>query len=252
MRETARHAVGREHMILRLAVVSSVVAAFLLPAPLTGKERLESLRILQDEHPRVFFFRQSEYLAAGRNASYAPLQDAYDRFLVDVLGALSMLVSHRAALGETVPHFVDWTIQHRENPDWLLAWHCGNAPVCLAKDREKTAVRSRKDMKGELSPTENDPMAGLAQFQVKPGRVTFCRLAEYDGQWKMLITTGEVIPSDEELAGTWGWVEVADHDRLYRTLVEEGFIHHASMIHGDYVKPLLEACRFLDIEPVVV
>jgi L-fucose isomerase-like protein len=171
---------------------------------------------------------------------------------VDVLGALSMLVSHRAALGETVPHFVDWTIQHRENPNWLLAWHCGNAPVCLAKDREKTAVRSRKDMKGELPPTECDPMAGLAQFQVRPGRVTFCRLAEYDDRWKMLITTGEIIPSDEELAGTWSWVEVANHDKLYRTLVEEGFIHHASMIHGHYVKPLLEACKFLDIEPVVV
>jgi L-fucose isomerase-like protein len=171
---------------------------------------------------------------------------------VDVLGALSMLVSYQAALGKTVPHFVDWTIQHRENPDWLLAWHCGNAPVCLAKDREKTAVRSRNDMKGALPPTECDPMAGLAQFQVKPGRVTFCRLAEYDDRWKMLITTGEIIPSDEELAGTWGWVEAADHGKLYRTLVEEGFIHHASMIHGDYVKPLLEACRFLDIEPVVV
>ena len=61
-----------------------------------------------------------------------------------------------------------------------------------------------------------------------------------------------LITTDEELAGTWAWVEVADHDRLYRTLVEEGFIHHASMIHGDYGEPLLQACQFLDIEPVVV
>ena len=83
-------------------------------------------------------------------------------------------------------------------------------------------------------------MAGLYQFQIKPGVVTFCRLAEYDNEWKMLIATGEIIPSDEELAGTWGWVEVPDHQKLYRTLVEEGFVHHASMIHGDQTQALLD------------
>ena len=52
----------------------------------------------------------------------------------DVMGAASMLANYRAALGETVPHFVDWTIRHRREPDQLLAWHCGNAPLCLAVD----------------------------------------------------------------------------------------------------------------------
>jgi len=80
-------------------------------------------------------------------------------------------------------------------------------------------------------------MAGLYQFQIRSGKVTFCRLQEYDNEWKMLITTGEIIPSDEELAGTWAWVEVADHHKLYRTLVEEGFVHHASMIHVTRLLP---------------
>jgi L-fucose isomerase-like protein len=170
----------------------------------------------------------------------------------DVLGALSMLVNYQAALGQTVPHFIDWTIQHRQNPDWLLAWHCGNAPLCLARDPRHTALRSRRDMKGELPVSEGDPSAGLYQFQLKPGKVTFCRLAEYDDRWKMLIASGEIVPSDQELAGTWSWVAVPDHARLYRTLVEEGFVHHASMIHGDQKAALCQACKFLDIEPVVV
>ena len=63
---------------------------------------------------------------------------------------------------------------------------------------------------------------------------------------------GEIIPSDETLAGTWAWVEVRDHRKLYRTLVEEGFVHHASMIHGDQVEVLQLACKFLDIAAVVV
>jgi len=169
----------------------------------------------------------------------------------DILGALSMLANYQAGLGETLPHFIDWTIQHREDSNWLLAWHCGNAPVCLAKDPDKTALRSRRDMKGELS-IEDNASEGLAQFQIKSGIVTMCRLAEYDDEWKMLITTGEIIPSDEELAGTWAWVEVKDHKKLYRILVEEGFIHHASMIHGDQTKALLQACKFLNIKPIVV
>jgi L-fucose isomerase-like protein len=170
----------------------------------------------------------------------------------DILGALSMQVNYQAALGEQVPHFVDWTIQHRENENLLLAWHCGNAPTSLARDPATVALRSRNDMLGELPVIAGDSQAGLFQFQLKAGEVTFCRLAEYDDQWKMLITKGEIIPSDEILAGTWAWVEVKDHARLYRTLVEEGFIHHASMIHGNQVDALKLACKFLDVQPVIV
>jgi L-fucose isomerase-like protein len=170
----------------------------------------------------------------------------------DVLGAEAMLISYQAALGATVPHFIDWTIQHRDNPNWLLAWHCGNAPISLAADKSQAALRSRKDMAGALPTPDVDQQAGLNQFQIQPGKVTFCRLVEYDNQWKLLITTGEIIPSEETLAGTWSWVEVRDHAKLYRTLVEEGFVHHASMIHGDWSEALLQACKFLDVRPVVV
>ena len=171
---------------------------------------------------------------------------------VDIIGALSMLVQFRAALGMTVPHFIDWTIQHREKDNCFLAWHCGNAPVCLANNPDHTALRSRWDMMGLYQSNTKDTQAGLYQFQLKPGKVTFCRLQEYDDRWKMLITSGEIIPSQEILAGTWSWVEVADHQKLYRTLVEEGFVHHASMIHGDYTEALKLACKFLDIAPVVI
>jgi L-fucose isomerase-like protein len=170
----------------------------------------------------------------------------------DVLGALSMVTQYQAALGEDLPHFIDWTIRHRENPNRLLAWHCGNAPVCLARDPGETALRSRRDMTGAEPAATGEPTAGLCQFQVKPGPVTFCRLAEYDGEWKMLIARGRIVPSEETLAGTWAWVEVNDHDLLYRTLVEHGFIHHASMIHGNQAPVLTRACQLLDITPIIV
>jgi L-fucose isomerase-like protein len=107
-------------------------------------------------------------------------------------------------------------------------------------------------MTGKEAILEEDASAGLAQFQLKPGPVTICRLVEYHDRWKMLIAGGEIVPSDETLQGTWSWVRVSDHDSLYRTLVEEGFIHHASMIHGDQSAALQLACGYLGIDPIVV
>lgn len=169
----------------------------------------------------------------------------------DVVGAVSMLVSWHAVLGRTVPHFIDWTIRHREDTNRVLAWHCGNAPRCLARDSANTALRARSNMTGKLPP-EKAGKGGVYQFQLRPGPVTFCRLTEYDGEWKMLIAGGEIVPSEETQCGTWSWVQVPNHDALYRTLVEEGFIHHAGMIHGDVAQSLELACRFLDIRPVMV
>ena len=53
-------------------------------------------------------------------------------------------------------------------------------------------------------------------------------------QFKMLISKGEIVPSKQNLRGSWSWVQVPDLDKLYNTLVMEGFTHHASLIHGDY------------------
>lgn len=169
----------------------------------------------------------------------------------DILGVLSMIVSYRSVLGRQPPHLIDWTIQHREDPNRVLAWHCGNAPACLAAEASQTALRSRGNMTGERPAKEGDASAGLYQFQVRPGPVTMCRLAEYDGAWKMLIASGRIVPSHETLAGTWAWVAVSDHARLYRTLVEGGFIHHASLMHGDQAAALKRVCSLMGIEPVV-
>ncbi|MGB9718402.1 MAG: L-fucose/L-arabinose isomerase family protein [Thermoproteota archaeon] len=152
----------------------------------------------------------------------------------DVLGALTMLIQYLASFKKTPPHFIDWTVQHREKENVFLAWHCGNAPPSLARDR-----------------AEINKM-GMGAFQLKPGVVTINRLAEYDGKFKMLITTGRILDTRESLQGTWAWVEVPDLKKLYETILKNGFIHHASMIHGDYTKPIQDACEILGIEMVKV
>jgi len=167
----------------------------------------------------------------------------------DVYGALTMLVQHRASLQATVPHLIDWTIGHQRAQDVFLAWHCGNAPVCLAADREQVVIREQAIMSQMVGPERSE---GAIEFQLKPGIVTLSSLAECEGAFKMLITRGEIIPSEDHLRGSWAWVRVPDLSSLYRTLAEEGFAQHASMIHGDIADAVEAFCRFVDIEVVRV
>jgi len=168
---------------------------------------------------------------------------------VDIYGALTMLLQYLASLRTTPPHFIDWTIQHQEEENVFLAWHCGNAPMSLACAGCPVSLREHSIMAKSLG---KEISQGTAEFQLKPGVVTICRLVEYDCKFKLLITKGEIKESSQQLRGSWSWVKVPNLAALYKTLVDEGFIHHASMIHGDYTEAIADACKFLGIEPVVV
>ncbi len=168
---------------------------------------------------------------------------------VDIYGALTMLVQNLAALKKAPPHFIDWTIRHQTKKNMFLSWHCGNAPVSLACRAGGIAIHPHSILSRQLG---KERVLGTAEFQLKPGVVTLCRLAEYDGEFKMLVTRGEIVESTQRLRGSWSWVKVPDLDGLYRTLVEEGFTHHASQIHGDYTVPIMDACDLLGIQVVNV
>jgi L-fucose isomerase-like protein len=168
---------------------------------------------------------------------------------VDIYGALTMLLQYLASLGETVPHFIDWTIRHQERENVFLAWHCGNGPPSLACREGDISLKSHSILGPSLG---IDRSMGTAEFQIAPGMVTLSRLQEHDGKFKMLVAEGEIVASQQKLRGSWSWVEVPDLDKLYATLVKEGFTHHASLIHGDCSRALVNACELLGIEAVVV
>ena len=170
---------------------------------------------------------------------------------VDVLGALDMIAQYHAARRNTLPHFIDWTIQHRSRPNTFLAWHCGNAPVSLRAPDSEVVLRNR--WRGLTEPIpDHDDGVGAREFRLRNGTVTLSRLVEDRGEYKMLITGGEIVPDPAVERGSHAWVEVPDLEKLYGTLIDEGFIHHASMIHGDLRKPLEEFCRFVGIKTVTV
>jgi L-fucose isomerase-like protein len=168
---------------------------------------------------------------------------------VDIYGALTMLLQYLASLGAAVPHFIDWTIQNQEKENVFLSWHCGNAPPSLVCKNAKVTMRYHSIL-GESLGVERS--VGTGEFQLNPGAVTLSRLQEHDGKFKMLVAEGKAVASKQALRGSWCWVEVPDLDKLYTTLVKEGFTHHASLIHGDCSRAIRDACAYLGIETVVV
>jgi L-fucose isomerase-like protein len=165
----------------------------------------------------------------------------------DIYGTLTMIIQYLASLETTPPHFIDWTIKNQDKEDVFLAWHCGNAPPSLACQKPTIKYHS---ILGESLGIEKS--MGTGEFQIKPGVVTMNRLIEREGQFKLLITKGEIEPSDQFIRGSWSWVRVPDLDKLYNTLVYEGFTHHASIIHGDYSNVIKDACKILGIETCIV
>lgn len=165
----------------------------------------------------------------------------------DMHGALTMLVQYLISFKKMPPHFIDWTIQHQEDRNKFFSWHCGNAPICLASESSKTRVT-----KESINKFATDNNYGKLEFQLKEGPVTLNRLVEYDGEFKLLITKGQIVPDSRKIRGAWAWVEVENLENLYETIVYEGFTHHASLVHGDFVKPLSEFCKFTGIKPIII
>ena len=160
----------------------------------------------------------------------------------DLYGALAMLVQYKAALSTTPPHFMDWTLKHPEEKDTFLAWHCGNGPVCLSGQKAKIPVTCHY----------MGPDMGTVHFQLKSGVVTLSSLQEDGGHFRMFIANGKSVKLDGTMKGSWSWVKVPDLDKLYRTLITGGFVHHASLIHGNYTQAIADACTVMGIEVVTV
>ena len=167
----------------------------------------------------------------------------------DIHGALTMLIQYLMSFGDCVPHFIDWTIQSQVEENLFLSWHCGNAPMSLAKNGEKIIIRENSTSKVVYG---EENTKGTVEFQLKGGEVSLNRLVEYNGKFKMLITNGKVEDKSMKLRGSWSWVKVNNLQELYKKLVVEGFVHHASMIYKNYSEPMIDFCEILDIEKIIV
>ena len=165
---------------------------------------------------------------------------------VDVMGAMTMFILNRCALGQVPADFIDWTDLHPTEKDVWLAWHCGNAACELCADDCKTHLMMNERL-GLWSPT----CYGSMEFRMKNGPVTCARLVEYGGKYSMFFGKGEIVDIGPMVRGSYGWVKVADVEDWEKKMVDCGVIHHGALIHDEKVADALEMfCKFMNIEAV--
>ena len=69
----------------------------------------------------------------------------------------------------------------------------------------------------------------------------------------MLIATGEALDTDLFVRGNPVKIKFdAGCGKLRDVVINQGWEHHYALAYGDIVPELLDICRILNIEPVVV
>ena len=141
------------------------------------------------------------------------------------------------------PFFCDMIVCEGEN---AVLWHCGAAPCSLRKP----------GFQSKLTNSSTVVKNGVThEFPLKPGRITLARLGETrDGsKFRMFIATGTGLDTDLFVRGNPLKVKFdAGCERIHDVVFNQGFEHHFSMAYGDISKELLDYCRIMDIEPVLV
>jgi L-fucose isomerase-like protein len=120
--------------------------------------------------------------------------------------------------------------------DSAVVWHCGLAPLSMADPTARP--------RGTVHSNRNLPL--LMEFPLKPGRVTVARLSEANGDYRLVVGSGEMLRAPMSFAGTSG---VLRFDRpaseVLDAMLGEGLEHHVSLTYGDHVPALLTLAEML-------
>lgn len=158
----------------------------------------------------------------------------------DVEGAVTMLIEKY--LTGKPPFFAD-LISIDKAKNTALLWHCGSAPFSLAAD-DKKVILSQGIGRG----------VGLnSRFPLKEGVVTIARLGNIRNKYRMFITKGKAIKTGANLDGNPQEVKLESKvEDVLQTIIYGGFEHHFSVVYQNVQEELIELCKVLKIEVVML
>ncbi len=122
--------------------------------------------------------------------------------------------------------------------DEAVLWHCGLAPLSMADP----------DARPEATVHSNRHKPLLMQFPLKPGRVTFARLSEATGEFRLVIGGGEMLKAPPAFTGTSGTVRFdSGAAAVMDAIMREGLEHHVSLTYGDHQDVLESLAHMLGL-----
>lgn len=106
-----------------------------------------------------------------------------------------------------------------------VLWHCGSAPLSMCDPVFTPEAQIHTNRKMPL----------LAQFPLKPGRITIARISQSRNATKMIVGGGEVVRAPMSYTGTSavvrfdGGTEAAMHG-----LLDGALEHHVAIVYGEH------------------
>jgi L-fucose isomerase-like protein len=155
----------------------------------------------------------------------------------DIHGAVCARMVQEAVGRATAPFFADLTVRHPDDDNAELLWHCGPFPPSTAVEGEKKLTKHF--MGGVL---------GAGQWETKGGPLTLARFDGDHGQYQMLIGHAEGT-AGPLTRGTYVWAKVRNWPLWEERVIRGPYVHHVVGVHGHIAPALVEACRFLGIQP---
>ncbi|MFO1149246.1 MAG: hypothetical protein U1E62_12805 [Alsobacter sp.] len=140
----------------------------------------------------------------------------------DVLGALTAMLLQEAA-GE--PGWLVDIVDMDAAGDSAVFWHCGSAPLAMAD--ETTPPRAQIH--------SNRRMPLLAEFTLKPGRITVARLSQARNELRLVLAGADVVRAPMSFTGTSGVVRFDRPARsVMASLLDEALEHHVAFAYGEH------------------
>jgi L-fucose isomerase-like protein len=139
----------------------------------------------------------------------------------DVYGALTQKLLQELA---SEPAWLVDIVDMDSATDTGVLWHCGSAPLSMCDP----------EFQPEAQIHSNRKMPLLAQFPLKPGRITLARITQARNQTQMIIGGGEVVRAPISFTGTSAVVRFdGGTEQVMRGLLDHALEHHLAIVYGD-------------------
>lgn len=146
----------------------------------------------------------------------------------DMYGTVTSLLM-QAIAGE--PAWLVDVVDMDAASDTGVIWHCGSAPLGMADPATPPRAQIHSNRRMPL----------LAEFTLKPGRITVARISQAQNEPKMILAGAEVVSAPMSFTGTSG---VIRFDRpagdVAAAMMDERLEHHVAIAYGEH-RPALRA-----------
>lgn len=152
----------------------------------------------------------------------------------DVLGGISCNILNQM---NNNPSLLVDIVDVDKSDNSLVFWHCGLAPISMAK---KGTARSG------IHSNRKKPL--LHDFSLKEGEITIFRVSKARGRLQFFVMKGQVLDRPNSFSGTSGVINLGENSaHKLEQMFKGGLEHHVAFTYGDISDKLIHFGQQMDI-----